>query len=77
MPKKSVVLRMEIQTVQRFHKCQYNDRHELTKNKQRLAIWTDGDSQNYCLPCGKSFITAGIQRLQELLTELDKILPKD
>jgi hypothetical protein len=64
---------MEITTVGRAHDCRFNERHRLEKGMPRLTIKEDGDERNYCLGCAKVFLKQGIERLQGLLSEVEKL----
>lgn len=75
MPRpKSVLVSMEITTVGRAHDCRYNKSHRLEKGMSRLTIKEDGDEHHYCLPCAKTFLLQGTERLRTLLVEVERLL---
>jgi len=74
MPRpKSLVVTMEITTAGRAHDCRYNKKHRLEKGIQRLTVREDGDEHHYCLPCGKTFLVQGVERLKSLLAEIETL----
>ena len=75
MPRpKSVVASMEITTAGRAHGCRYNKNHRLEKDMSRLTIKEDGDEHHYCLPCARTFLLQGSERLRILLAEVERLL---
>jgi hypothetical protein len=75
MPRpKSVVVSMEITTAGRAHDCRYNKNHRLEKGMSRLTIKEDGDEHHYCLPCARTFLLQGAERLRTLLAEVERLL---
>jgi len=74
MPRlKSVVVSMEVTTAGRAHDCRYNKNHRLEKGMSRLTIKDDGDQHHYCLPCAKTFLVHGVDRLRTLLAEVERL----
>lgn len=71
---KSVLVTMEITVAGSSHNCRFNDGHRIQKGVSRLTIKEDGSSLNYCLPCAKSFLAKGRERLEQLQAEVDKLL---
>jgi len=71
---KSVLVSMEITVAGRAHDCRYNKNHRLEKGASRLTIREDGDEHHYCLPCARTFVLQGTERLGVLLAEIDRLL---
>lgn len=71
---KSVLVSMELTTVGRAHDCRFNKKHRLEKGMSRLTIREDGDERHYCLSCARSFLLQGAERLQTLLSEVERLV---
>lgn len=63
---------MEMTTVLRTHSCRYNSKHRLEKGMRRLTIKEGRYERHYCLSCAKIFLKQGLDRIQVLLTEIEK-----
>lgn len=75
MPRaKSVLASIEITIAGKSHNCRFNDGHRIQQGTSRLTITEDRSKLNYCLPCAKDFLAKGIERLQELQAEVDRLL---
>lgn len=75
MPRpKSLVVSMEITTAGRAHDCRYNKNHRLETGMSRLTIKEDGNEHHYCLPCARTFLLQGTERLRILLAEIERLL---
>lgn len=70
---KSLIVSMEITTAGRGHDCRYNKKHRLEKGFKRLTVRSDGNDHHYCLGCAKIFLMNGVERLKELLLEVENI----
>jgi hypothetical protein len=75
MPRKSLLVSMEITTAARSHDCRYNKNHRIAKGERRLTVKVDRDNHNYCLACAKVFMADSSARLQQLKDEVDKVTP--
>ena len=73
MAHKSLIVSMEITTVGRAHDCRYNKRHRLEKGDRRLTVRSDGDEHHYCLECAKVFLRKDVERLRQLLAEVEAL----
>jgi hypothetical protein len=67
---------MEITVAGNSHNCQANAGHRIVKGMKRLTIKSDGNKENYCLACAKSFMVRDVERLRSILAEVDNsIIP--
>lgn len=68
---RSLVLAIEVDTAQRRHSCQRNDKHEILKGDKRLKVKAEGRSpDHYCVECGRKILETDIQELQSVLQQL-------
>jgi len=70
MPTKSVVTRIEIDTVLRSHSCQADKRHRLERGDQRLKVRNGRSWDHYCATCARAILSNGIAKLRFLLERL-------
>jgi hypothetical protein len=71
MPRKSLLVSMEITMAGRAHDCRYNKNHRIQKGDRRLTVRSDGDEHHYCLACAKTFIAASSEKLASIRAEVD------
>jgi len=67
---KSIVSTVEVNSVQRAHKCRHDKGHSLEKGDTRLTVIEEGRPFNYCSVCGLAMVEAGIALLQRLRASL-------
>ncbi len=73
MPRKSLLLSMEITMAGRSHNCRFNKKHRIEKGDQRLTVKVDRDDHNYCLACAKLFVEDSYARLGQLKSDVDRL----
>lgn len=71
---KSVLVAMAITEAGSSHNCRADDSHRIAKGVKRLTISEDRSKLNYCLPCAEKFVALGIQRLNEIQSNLTVLL---
>ena len=69
---RSLIVSMAITAAGSSHNCRNNDGHRIAKGVKRLTIKSDGDQHHYCLACAKGFLVKDVERLHELLAEVEK-----
>lgn len=75
MPRpKSLLVSMEITVAGRAHNCRFNDEHRIQKGQSRLSVKVDGDEHHYCLACAHSFLLRDMDRLQDFLSAVNRLL---
>ena len=74
MPRpKSTIKNLEITTAKGSHNCKNNSKHRITKGEQRLSIKEGRSTKNYCFNCALQFLKSDIQKLNELIIEIEKL----
>lgn len=63
---RSLVIRVEIDTAQRGHKCQANVRHEIKRGDQRLNVRTGRGWDRYCMDCARKIVDGSLTSLKEV-----------
>lgn len=72
MPRpKSILQRVEVDTVKRAHNCQHNSSHRLTSGEKRLKLWKQRSSEYYCTKCALEIIERDIAKLKQIAIQLD------
>jgi hypothetical protein len=72
---KSLLASMEITVAGRAHDCRFNEDHRIQKGCNRLTIKVDGDPHHYCLACARSFLLRDMERLKDILSQVNRLLP--
>ena len=67
---KTIVQRVEIDTVQRAHNCQHDQNHRLERGDKRLKVWRDRSAEHFCVTCALDILTRDIAKLEVLAQEL-------
>jgi hypothetical protein len=67
---KSLLIRTEIDTVQRAHNCQANARHRLERGHKRLKVRNGRSWDHYCVDCARRMVDGDLKRLRDLQARL-------
>ena len=70
MATKSLVTRVEIDTVLRAHNCQANRRHRLEQGDARLKVRNGRSSDHYCTSCALIIVERDIAKLRRVLSQV-------
>jgi hypothetical protein len=65
---------MEITVAGRAHNCRFNEDHRIHKGQSRLTVKVEGDEHHYCLACARSFLLRDTERLNDFLSEVNRLL---
>jgi hypothetical protein len=63
---KSLLIRVEIDEVQRAHNCQASAAHRLVRGDRRLKVRKGRSWDHYCVSCAVAILQRDISELQEL-----------
>lgn len=63
---KSLLIRVEIDEVQKAHNCQANSAHRLVKGDKRLKVRNGRSWDHYCLSCAAVILERDLAELHEL-----------
>jgi hypothetical protein len=67
MPRiKSIIIRVEIDEVQKAHNCQASATHRLVRGDKRLKVRNGRSRDHYCVPCAIAILERDIAELQTL-----------
>jgi hypothetical protein len=73
MPRpKSTIKNLEITVAKASHNCKNNTSHRIAMGEQRLSIKEGRSTKNYCSKCALEFLKSDIQKLNILITKLEK-----
>lgn len=72
MPRvRSLLSRIEFDTVKKAHDCQGNAGHRLERGSRRMKVRNGRSWDHYCLSCAQRILEGDFQKLQVLQEELD------
>jgi hypothetical protein len=75
MPRnKSLIIRVEIDAVQKAHNCQANAAHHLVRGDKRLKVRNGRSWDHYCVSCATAILERDIAELQTLQRRFQVIL---
>lgn len=60
---RSLLIRVEIDTAQRAHKCQANSRHPIKKGDTRLNVRAGRGWDRYCMECARKIVEGSLAAL--------------
>jgi hypothetical protein len=60
---RSLIIRTEIDTAQRKHRCQANAKHEIRQGDMRLNVRAGRGWDRYCMDCAKKIVDGGASAL--------------
>jgi len=60
---RSLLIRVEIDTAQRAHKCQANSRHPIKKGDIRLNVRAGRGWDRYCMDCARKIVEGSLAAL--------------
>jgi hypothetical protein len=60
---RSLLIRVEIDTAQRAHKCQANSRHPIKKGDIRLNVRAGRGWDRYCMDCARKIVEGSLASL--------------
>jgi hypothetical protein len=60
---RSLLIRVEIDTAQRAHKCQANSRHPIKKGDVRLNVRAGRGWDRYCMDCARKIMEGSLASL--------------
>jgi hypothetical protein len=66
MARKSLVIRVLVDTALASHNCQANEDHRIKKGDVRLKVRKGRSWDHYCRECADAMIVDGIQKLEGL-----------
>jgi hypothetical protein len=70
MPRvKSLLIRIEVDEVQKAHNCQANSSHRLERGERRLKVRKGRSWDHYCVACAALIIQRDIAELQNVQTQ--------
>ena len=70
---KSFVKNISIDTAKRSHSCKHDKKHLIKSGDKRLKFKIDRADQYFCVECAKESIEKDIEKLNKILSELNKI----
>ena len=72
MPRpRTLLIRTEVDTAKRAHKCRANARHQITKGQKRLKVRRMQGWDHYCLDCAEHMVERAANKLAELSNRLE------
>ncbi len=67
---KSLIIRVEIDEVQKAHNCQANAAHRLVRGNKRLKVRNGRSWDHYCVACAAVILERDIAELQALRAQI-------
>jgi hypothetical protein len=68
---RSLLIRVEIDTAQRAHKCQANARHEIKRGDQRLNVRNGRGWDRYCTDCARKIVDSSLTSLSSVSVAIE------
>jgi hypothetical protein len=70
--RKSIIIRVAVDSAQRAHNCQHNPSHRLQQGDKRLKIRKQRTWEHFCVQCALEIIAHGRSRLDALARDLTR-----
>jgi hypothetical protein len=68
---RSLLIKVEIDTAQRAHKCQANARHAIKRGDRRLNVRTGRGWDRYCLDCARKIVDGSLASLNAVSSAVE------
>jgi hypothetical protein len=68
---RSLLVKVEIDTAQRAHRCQANARHEIKRGNLRLNVRAGRGWDRYCMDCARKIVDGSLASLTTVSSGLE------
>jgi hypothetical protein len=68
---RSLLIKVEIDTAQRAHRCQANAHHEIKRGDLRLNVRAGRGWDRYCMDCGRKIVDGSLASLTTVSSALE------